>query len=337
MPRLLPVKFTFPFPPYDQPFPTSVQVTGNFEDWTRTHRQGFLRRNEDQGQFETELELDLDQLELLTDGDHEHQGHQRKQRKIVFKFVLDGHNWVTDPSQPIERDQAGNLNNVRFVEDPSVAQQQEQQQSLTESATTKTLVDAQETYSSSNGAKVGDARPYQDISSAPVRVQGDEHDGDGDYGMAIVQNETVTVSRTNSGRRHHDKEGEARPTIDASVAVSVPASSLPSTPRLSSSSTSVASSSSLATSSAGCRTGQQPSSAVVPTSSTSSVNAMGSVPISPVKLYGDQVPPSTAAPTTAISTLTPQLPSSVTLASDAGKSDKHRKPGFWKKFKEAFF
>ncbi|GJJ74051.1 hypothetical protein EMPS_06409 [Entomortierella parvispora] len=325
MPRLSLIRFTFPFPPYDQPFPSSVQVTGNFEDWTRSHKAGFLHRNEQEGRFETEFEIDLDQLEAIEVCKTEEE-HPFRQRKILFKYVLDGHNWVTDPGQALERDQAGNLNNVCFVEDIAPVEKSEQQQqtqdqpeqTLTESATTKTLVGSQTNASE----KAGDAQPSQDgstaASSAPA-LRDDEHDGDGDYGVAIVQHEAVTISRKSSIER---AKGEARPTIDASVAAASTSSSSPSTPMLSSSSNSIASSSSLVPS-----TLHTSAAAAAPTISASSVNATGSTPISPVNKMHLQ---STAPPTTAVSTSTPQFPSNISLA----QSNKH-KSGFWKKIKKA--
>jgi len=326
MPRLLPVRFTFPFPPHDQPFPSSVQVTGDFEDWTRSHKAGFLHRNEQEGRFETELEIDLGQLESIELSGAEEQ--PLRQRKVLFKFVLDGHNWVTDPGQALERDHAGNLNNVCFVEGITPAKESEQQQqqqpqepqeqTLTESATIKTLVNSQ-TYDASS--KAGDAQPSQDVStasSAPI-LGDDDHDGDGDYGVAIVQHEAVTISRKNSSEK---AGGEARPTVDASVAeASTSSSSSPSTPMLSSSSNSIASSSSLAPS-----TVNSSAAAAAPTISISSVNATGSAPISLVsKLH----PQATTSPTTAVSTSAPQFPSDMSLA----RSNK-RKSGFWRKFKK---
>lgn len=35
-------------------------------------------------------------------------------RKLIYKFVLDGQQWVTNASQSLERDHEGNLNNIRF-------------------------------------------------------------------------------------------------------------------------------------------------------------------------------------------------------------------------------
>lgn len=324
MPRLLPIRFTFPFPPYDQPFPTSVQVTGDFEDWTRSHKAGFLHRNEQEGRFETEFEIDLDQLELIEASEAEEL--PLHQRKVLFKFVLDGHNWVTDPGQALERDHAGNLNNVCYVEDITPVEKSEQQQqqrqeqqeqTLTESATTKTFVESQ-TPDVSNNA--GDAQPSQDVSTASFApaLGDDEHDGDGDYGVAIVQHETVTISRKNNNEK---TEGEARPTIDASVAVASSVSSSPSTPLLSSSSNSITSDSSLAPS-----TRYSSTAAAAPTILTSSVNATGSAPISPVNKLHLQA---AAAPTTAVSTSAPQFPSNMSLA----QSNK-RKSGFWRKVKK---
>lgn len=360
MPRFLPIRFTFPFPPSDQPFPSSVQVTGNFEDWSRSHKAGFLHRNEQEGRFETELEIDLDQLDPI-EGNSEHEQHHSQHRKVIFKFVLDGHNWVTDPAQLLERDPAGNLNNVCEVDDITPAeklveqqhqQQQPQQPTMTESTTAKTLVNMH--YASSNN-NTEDAGPLQDGWSPMAAITsmanpitnngGDEHDGDGDYGVAIVQNETETISPKNSSSsssyylRQHD--GQARPTIDASVTMTATSSSPPSTPMLSSPN-SLASNSSRTPSTLYSSVGGRGalSSTAVPTISTSSVNDMGSVPISPtVKLCGsNQVQPTMAVPTTAISTLAPQFPSSVSLAQQPTKSssDKRSKSGFWKKMKKVF-
>jgi len=84
--------------------PKTVQVTGSFNDWQRTDP---LTLNQALDRFELEVTVYLKE------------GSEEKQ-KILFKFVLDDQEWVTDASQERERDQAGNQNNVLFL-DPAKA------------------------------------------------------------------------------------------------------------------------------------------------------------------------------------------------------------------------
>ncbi|KAF8927548.1 hypothetical protein BGZ58_010327 [Dissophora ornata] len=94
--------------------PELVQVTGTFNAWQRTEP---LARNPETSRFEGEIHIVLDNIADQDQG----QDESKTRKKILFKFVLDGSSWVTDPDQELERDQAGNLNNVLHVDISSPA------------------------------------------------------------------------------------------------------------------------------------------------------------------------------------------------------------------------
>ncbi|KAF9345702.1 hypothetical protein BGX26_002862 [Mortierella sp. AD094] len=98
--RTVTVKFVYPINA-SSPTPEIVQVTGTFNDWERTEP---LTRNLETSRFEGDILISLDNTAATTPSN-----------KVLYKFVLDGSNWVTDPSQETDRDQAGNLNNVIFI------------------------------------------------------------------------------------------------------------------------------------------------------------------------------------------------------------------------------
>ncbi|KAF9942718.1 hypothetical protein BGZ67_000124 [Mortierella alpina] len=107
----IPVKFSFPTS-FDASTPAKVQVTGTFNAWQRTEP---LVRNQDGTRFEGEVSIHLEKIQAEQDkGQQQQQDTDRS--KILFKFVLDDNQWVTDPDQAIERDYAGNLNNVLFLD-----------------------------------------------------------------------------------------------------------------------------------------------------------------------------------------------------------------------------
>ncbi|KAF9154589.1 hypothetical protein BG015_000496 [Linnemannia schmuckeri] len=108
------VKFTYPVPSTNSStaVPELVQVTGTFNAWQRSQP---LTCNQDQTFFEADIPIDLASLPQET-GNKKQEDASRK--KILFKFVLDGESWVTDPDQEVERDYAGNLNNVLFITNP---------------------------------------------------------------------------------------------------------------------------------------------------------------------------------------------------------------------------
>ncbi|KAF9902367.1 hypothetical protein EC991_005000 [Linnemannia zychae] len=252
--RTTPVLFTFPFPSYDEHFPSTVQVTGTFDDWQRD--TPLLIKNEEEGRFEAEILIDLERLPevyqedekdlsscdgaAVADGEAELPVGAKLRRKLIYKFVLDGQQWVTDAGQSLERDHEGNLNNIRFLEDVTAderrAQQQEEQVALKE--TTKTLTEEEEAVealevktaeqtmvrddaiSASPAGRnetslapfdntTADIRPAlneettrkrkaRPFSTSVISVNGDddEREHDGDYGVAIVQGDPVTISTT---------------------------------------------------------------------------------------------------------------------------------------------
>ncbi|KAG0216773.1 hypothetical protein B0O80DRAFT_458359 [Mortierella sp. GBAus27b] len=119
MPRTATVTFTFPIAP-DQHAPSTVQVTGVFDDWQKSE-SGFLTKNESHRHFEGTVAVDLDRLQEVTlEGKDDHK-KKMKRRKLVYKFVLDGHQWVTDPACETEWDYSGNQNSIRFIDDLTFA------------------------------------------------------------------------------------------------------------------------------------------------------------------------------------------------------------------------
>lgn len=318
-PRDTPVLFTFPYPPYGHHFPTSVQVTGNFDEWQRTC---YLHKNDVLNRFEAEVQIDLERLALVKD--HE---NQEMKRKVVFKFVLDGHNWITDPDQNQERDYEGNLNNTRLLRDVTEKEKKEAHQE--ERQRNEEYLEKYEVS--------GDAQPSQDGSvvlsdNHHSTVNSDEHDGDGDYGVVLLQGEPVTVPSRN-------KNGDARPLIDASaMPISTSSDSLETI--ITTATTTTALAPSLSSS--------RPTTIHISTAPSSMTSSATSSPtksdhniISKANsrphhnLFNNRksmiVMPS--APTTAISTSAPALPSTNTLSDASSKTEK-RKTGFWRRLKK---
>ncbi|KAG0078446.1 hypothetical protein BGZ92_001452 [Podila epicladia] len=331
MPRDTPVLFTFPYPPYGHQFPTSVQVTGNFDEWQRTC---YLHKNDLLNRFEAEVQIDLERLALVKDD-------EKMKRKVVFKYVLDGHNWITDPDQDQERDYEGNLNNIRFLQDITAEEKepQEKNEEIKEHLN-ETIEDS------------GDAKPLEDGSAVPSSnnlhnvINGDEHDGDGDYGVVLLQGEPVTVSPRN-------KNGDAYPSIDESTmptsnssysletAITAATTTTAMAPSLTSSlptSIHVSTAPSSVTSSAtpSPTTNDHNNKVTTPSPTTNDHNNKVTTPSSHHGLFSNRksmtVTPS--APTTAISTSAPAFPSTNTLSNVSSKAEK-RKTGFWKKLKKA--
>ncbi|KAF9134599.1 hypothetical protein BGW39_006539 [Mortierella sp. 14UC] len=111
------IKFTYPVPSANSstPIPEQVQVTGTFNAWQRSQP---LTCNQDRTLFEADIPIDLASLPPQESNNDKKSQEEDGRKKILFKFVLNGQNWVTDPDQPTERDYAGNLNNVLFVSNP---------------------------------------------------------------------------------------------------------------------------------------------------------------------------------------------------------------------------
>ncbi|KAF9555005.1 hypothetical protein EC968_009194 [Mortierella alpina] len=443
MPRITPVLFTFPFPPQYQHFPSSVQVTGTFDDWQKTTAP--LTKNDQKRRFEAEIQVDLERLPRIDDRDDDDANNNSnnestlQKRKLVYKFILDGNNWLIDPTQPNERDYEGNLNNICFLKDrtltealdierieaqkkvkdaaedeatiqklsgglsgtPNVAVNDPIQPSdlaagnqhhhdhqnssnsggsgdddgggvgeMTHSTTTKTLV---EPTTKEGSATVGDAKPLEDgsittvppaehVSHSPSRsTTGDEHDGDGDYGVAILQGDPVTISPLQRTPSAEAAAGDAQPTVDASAATATTSAPAPApapapasvpvpaaaenAPLSINTSTSNASASASARSLASSMSSHPTSSsnAQTPVSPTGSHSHKGAMP----KLYGEEASKDngtvkSAVPTTAISTTTPQFPSASSLAAQSSKAGGGvgggvgGKKSIWKRLKKVF-
>ncbi|KAG0014206.1 hypothetical protein BGZ81_000591 [Podila clonocystis] len=318
MPRDTPVLFTFPYPPYGHQFPTSVQVTGNFDEW---QRKCYLHKNDLLNRFEAEVQIDLERLALVK-GEHV---EDNMKRKVVFKYVLDGHNWITDPDQDQERDYEGNLNNIRFLQDVTAAERETHEKNEEIEVHVNEMIEVS-----------GDAKPSQDGSVVPsnnhhTTVNGDEHDGDGDYGVVLLQGEPVTVSPRNNGDAHPSADESAMPTTTSSAsletAITIATTTTALAPSLSSS---------------------RPTSNHISTAPSSVSSIEASLPATSDHSNNAPSPPShhnlfhrksmtvtPSAPTTAISTSAPAFPSTNTLSNVSSKTEK-RKTGFWKKLKKAF-
>lgn len=134
-PETVVVTFTYPVSSSSStPVPEVVQVTGNFNAWQRSEP---LRKNEEASCFEGEVTISLSSIQ-------DQVGSSKK--KVMYKFILDGNNWVTDPDQELDRDYAGNLNNVLFLDARSSRISDSFVQSPTEfkAPSTPTVVNAQE-------------------------------------------------------------------------------------------------------------------------------------------------------------------------------------------------
>ncbi|KAF9953503.1 hypothetical protein BGZ72_005359 [Mortierella alpina] len=407
MSRITPVLFTFPFPPQGQHFPSSVQVTGTFDDWQRTTSP--LTKNDQERRFEAEIQVDLERLPQIDDPSSSRESQAegevdprklQQKRKLVYKFVLDGHNWLIDPAQPNERDYEGNLNNVCFLEDRAVSETLEFERNLAEksakeaeddatiqklggglwgtpnfavndpippsdlagihnnrrddsnsnggegemthSAPTKTLVDP---ITTSPSTTAGDAKPVQDgsitmapadiVPPSPTRSTGDEHDGDGDYGVAILQGDPVTISPLQRTPSTEGAVGDAHPTVDASVAGAGANAPLTINTATTAASATSASASASAPSLLSSMSSHPTSSSNGQTPTSPTHNGKSTAP----KLYGveatqDNGAVKSAVPTTAISTTTPQFPSTSSLAVQSNKTG--GKKSMWKRLKKVF-
>ncbi|KAF9124639.1 hypothetical protein BGW39_008066 [Mortierella sp. 14UC] len=144
--RTTPVLFTSPFLSYDEHFPSTVQVMGTFDDWQRD--TPLLIKNEEEGRFEVEILVDLERLPevyqeeekdssscgtigagaAVAAGEAELPTGAKLRRKLIYKFVLDGQQWVTDARQSLERDHEGNLNNIHFLDDVTADERRIKQQ-----------------------------------------------------------------------------------------------------------------------------------------------------------------------------------------------------------------
>ncbi|KAF9344289.1 hypothetical protein BGX26_004563 [Mortierella sp. AD094] len=344
-PRITSVLFTFPFPLYDHDFPSMVQVTGTFDDWQRSN-EGVLTKNEQEGRFEAEVQVDLERLPLFSkrkDSQTEH-----GQRKIVYKFVIDGRNWVTDPGQLLERDYEGNLNNVMFLEDRAVGENDGEQ----EVASVSTYSLSPETTSTMESqpqievlSETKDDEPQipstleESITNALVirhqRTENEEFDGDGKYGVVIVQGEPLIMSiahpQSTADIASNDPPFKtfSSNTI-ASTATSDSNSStttLPLPPSYTSSSSNVNSSSTL----------NIKSTAIHRKFSTPSYLTLRKASLT--KLYNDNsIKAKSDTPTIATTTATePKFPSILSLFSSNKSEKSHKKKtlGIWKKLKKA--
>ncbi|KAF9086670.1 hypothetical protein BGX29_001291 [Mortierella sp. GBA35] len=351
-PRTTPVLFTFPFPSYDEHFPSTVQVTGTFDDWQRATM--LLTKNEQEGRFEAEILVDLEKSpgvyqEVVQEHDNNSNGATmdgcgdgddnggelpagaRLRRKLIYKFVLDGHHWVTDAGQSLERDHEGNLNNIRFLENVTVDERRQQQQSTAQDAeveveealkslevkevqamarddsisasaagatTTLATTDATIAVSVDETANEIKSRP---VSTSMISIDADDavREHDGDYGVAILQGAPVTVSTTSMPNLHETHHRLS--TIEGSMRMTM-----------------------------------ESVDTITPSNSSSTISSCSTSTVHPINvtMHNEDTTKEfvvqASAPTTAVSTSVPQLPSTSTLAT----STKKKTSGFLKKIKK---
>ncbi|KAG0282691.1 hypothetical protein BGZ96_000205 [Linnemannia gamsii] len=247
-PRATPVLFTFPFPSHDEHFPSTVQVTGSFDDWQKD--APLLTKNEQEGRFEAEILVDLEKLPEVyqeendnsisgvaaTTAENDAAGGElppgaKLKRKLIYKFVLDGEQWVTDAGQSLERDYEGNLNNIRFLENvPGFEKQTKQTEYEVACGSAEDIMRALEvkeipaivvgqsmmrddafdadtsppgettttTANSIAETTVGKMtkKRLPSTSMISIEAEDDKRERDGDYGVAILRGEPMTVSTT---------------------------------------------------------------------------------------------------------------------------------------------
>lgn len=373
--RTTPVFFTFPFPSYDEHFPSTVQVTGSFDDWQRD--TPLLTKNEQEGLFEAEILVDLEKLPEVYQEESdsrviggggavaaerdvaggEFPPGAKLGRKLIYKFVLDGQQWVTDASQSLERDHEGNLNNIRFLENVTVEERRDQQNEsevaresrkeavktlevkdglvviglgqsmMTRDGAIDALSTAGEFSAVANcGSDIETSRRAKKrpltTSMISIEAEDDKRERDGDYGVAILQGEPVTVSTTamTSLTFFGDHRSAAIERTMMMTRTSVD--------------TMIHSDSNNAAPSTASDLSDDSPENYLPLSSNSLPLSFRSKSVHlPVMNYGD---PSrdfvvhAALPTTALSTSVPQLPSITTLA----LSTKKKTTGLWKKIKK---
>ncbi|KAF9275364.1 hypothetical protein BGZ88_002373, partial [Linnemannia elongata] len=368
LPRTTPVLFTFPFPSYDEHFPSTVQVTGSFDDWQRD--TPLLTKNEQEGLFEAEILVDLENLPEVYQEESDSRviggggavaaerdvaGGElppggKLRRKLNYKFVLDGQQWVTDASQSLERDHEGNLNNIRFLENVTVEERRAQlnesevaRESRKEAVKTLEVKDGPSMMTrdgaidalSTAGEFSAVANCCSDIETSrrakkrplttsmiSIEAEDDKRERDGDYGVAILQGEPVTVSTT--AMTSLTSFGDHRSTaIERTMMMT-----------RTSVNTMIHSDSNDAAPSTASDLSDDSPEHYLPLSSNSLPLSFRSKSVHLLVMnYGD---PSrdfvvhAALPTTALSTSVPQLPSITTLA----LSTKKKTTGLWKKIKK---
>ncbi|KAF9341847.1 hypothetical protein BGZ91_000884 [Linnemannia elongata] len=354
----------------------SVQVTGSFDDWQRD--TPLLTKNEQEGRFEAEILVDLEKLPEVYQEESDSRviggggavaaerdvaGGElppgaKLRRKLIYKFVLDGQQWVTDANQSLERDHEGNLNNIRFLENITVEERRAKRnesevarESRKEAVKTLEVKDdpvviglgqSMMTRDGAIGA-LSTAREFSAVANCDfnietsrrakkrslmtsmisIEAEDDKRERDGDYGVAILQGEPVTVSTTamTSLTFFGDHRSAA---IERTMMMT----------RTSVDTMIHSDSNNAAPSTASSDLSDDSPAHYLPLSSISLPLSFGSKSVHlPVMNYGD---PScdfvvhTALPTTALSTSVPQLPSMTTLA----LSTKKKTTGLWKKIKK---
>ncbi|KAF9201949.1 hypothetical protein BGZ49_007860 [Haplosporangium sp. Z 27] len=240
LPRIVSVLFTFPFPPYDQDFPMTVQVTGTFDDWQRDST--ILTKNEEEGRFEAKVQVHLERLPLFCIGKDGFS--EQRQRKILYKFVIDGRSWVTDPAQLLERDYEGNLNNVMFLEDLATEEEEEEEEgksgqgkaekdndSISDQYVTMEMAPslpspmevvavAEESQSQieiqPESKESQDQIPLLDEESIANSLVVQNQKNDGDYGVATVREESANIIIDHPKDTPASTEGEPSPPKDIS-------------------------------------------------------------------------------------------------------------------------
>ncbi|KAG0042057.1 hypothetical protein BGZ83_000956 [Gryganskiella cystojenkinii] len=211
------ILFTYPFPTNkDTPLPKTVQITGTFNNWGRTDP---LVPNKDQSRFELSIAIETEE--------------NQQQQKILFKYVINDEDWVTDASQARERDQAGNMNNILFLDSRNATTSSTQNSTKSEETTMAT-----QDVISTKGTK---QEPTESEEDRIARLKQEEEDdatirqlGGGMWGAPMFSvNDPVNLpehfvdsaapASTTADQEHEVEEKEERAQQSQNVDPSIPA------------------------------------------------------------------------------------------------------------------
>ncbi|KAF9147770.1 hypothetical protein BG015_010528, partial [Linnemannia schmuckeri] len=218
-PGTTPVLFMFPFPSYDEHFPITVQVTSSFDDWQRD--TPLMTKNEQESRFETEILVDLEKLPEVyqreSDSNVTRSGAgaesdaaggelnpgAKLRRKLIYKFVLDGQQWVTDAARSkAALEVAEEIMVVKeTVAVAAVSQSTIRDGAIDTSSPVGELSTAANSVAGTAAAIIAEtARQIRkrslSTSMISIEAENNECERDEDYGVTILQGEPVTVSTT---------------------------------------------------------------------------------------------------------------------------------------------